>query len=131
MKPKKIWANFGVKDIARTEKFYNALGFKRNGEFDEGNKLVSFFFGEDDFIVHFFKAEALEEFLKEKLSDLTQGNEIIFTISAESKEEVDTWAEEVRNAGGTIFIEPEEFGDNYYGFGFADPDGHKFNVFYM
>ena len=38
---------------------------------------------------------------------------------------------EVRNAGGTIFPEPAEFGQGYYGFGFADPDGHKWNVFNM
>ena len=26
---------------------------------------------------------------------------------------------------------PEEFGKGYYGFVFADPNGHRFNVFYM
>jgi len=25
----------------------------------------------------------------------------------------------------------EAFGEGYYGFVFADPDGHKFNVFHM
>jgi predicted lactoylglutathione lyase len=58
-------------------------------------------------------------------------NEVIFTLWAESKEEVDTWASEVRNVGGMIFSEPSEFGKGYYGFGFSDPDGHKWNVFHM
>jgi hypothetical protein len=26
---------------------------------------------------------------------------------------------------------PEEFGRGYYAFVFADPNGHRFNVFYM
>ena len=129
MKPKKIWANLGVKDVERTRKFYSALGFKRNGEHNV-KELVSFFIGNDDFIVHFFANDALKKFMGE-LSDLKQGNEIIFTLSAENKDEVNAWAEEVRNAGGQLVSEPAEFGEGYYGFVFADPDGHKWNVFYM
>jgi predicted lactoylglutathione lyase len=37
----------------------------------------------------------------------------------------------VQQAGGTIVSKPESFGKGYYGFVFADPDGHKYNVFYM
>jgi predicted lactoylglutathione lyase len=55
----------------------------------------------------------------------------VFTLSAESKEQVNNWAKEVERAGGKIISKPEEFGKGYYGFVFADPDGHKFNVFYM
>jgi predicted lactoylglutathione lyase len=69
--------------------------------------------------------------MKGELANLEQANEVIFTLWAENKKEVDTWAEEVRNAGGKIFSEPEEFGEGYYGFGFSDPDGHKWNVFHM
>lgn len=131
MKPKKIWANLGVKDVEQTRKFYSALGFKRNGGYENGKKLTSFFIGNDDFVVHFFANEALKKAIKGELSDLKQGNEIMFTLSAENKDEVNAWAEEVRNAGGQLFSEPAEFGEGYYGFGFSDPDGHKWNVFYM
>ena len=55
----------------------------------------------------------------------------MFTLAAESKLEVDKWAEEVRDAGGTVLSEPKAFGESYYGFVFADPDGHIWNVFYM
>ena len=66
-----------------------------------------------------------------ELLDTNLGNEIMFTLSAENKDEVNVWAEEVRNAGGKIFSEPAEFGPGYYGFAFSDLDGHKWNVFYM
>jgi len=131
MKPKKIWANLGVKDVDTTRKFYTALGFKRNEGFDGGTELASFVIGDDDFVVHFFRNDALKESMKSELADLKQGNEVMFTLWSESKEEADAWAEEVRNAGGTIFSEPAEFGKGYYGFGFSDPDGHKWNVFHM
>ncbi|HLA57055.1 MAG TPA: VOC family protein [Flavobacterium sp.] len=131
MKPKQIWANLGVKDVERTWEFYNALGFKRNTGFDNGKTLASFLIGDDDFVVHFFPIDHLKQAMAGELADLKQGNEIMFTLSAESKKEVDAWAQEVRNAGGTIFSEPAEFGEGYYGFGFSDPDGHKWNVFFM
>ena len=65
------------------------------------------------------------------MADPKQGNEVVFTLSAESKEEVDHWEKEVEKAGGTLVSRAEAFGEGYYGFVFQDPDGHKFNVFYM
>jgi predicted lactoylglutathione lyase len=128
MKPQKIWANLGVTDLERTTKFYSELGFKFNGE---SKDLTSFFVGEDDFIIHFFLKEKLKSGMKGEIADLKNGNEIIFTLSAESKEEVNNWENEVKKAGGKIISKAEEFGEGYYGFVFADPDGHRFNVFYM
>ncbi|MGV3530217.1 MAG: VOC family protein [Flavisolibacter sp.] len=128
MHPKKIWANYAVSDLERTNNFYIRLGFKFNGK---SKDLVSFKFGDDEFIIHFFLKEVLESNTKVKYSDPQQGSEIIFTLSAETRDEVNTWAEEVKNAGGKIISAPEEFGEGYYGFVFADPDGHKFNVFHM
>jgi predicted lactoylglutathione lyase len=131
MRPTKLWANFAVKDVAKTWGFYNKLGFKLNNGFDNGKDLASFLIGDDDFVVHFFPEDSFKQAISGEVADLTKGNEIIFTLWADSKEEADVWADEVRAAGGTIFIEPAEFGKGYYGFGFSDPDGHKWNVFHM
>ena len=128
MKPKKIWANVGVSDLERTTKFYTDLGFKSNGA---SNDLTSFFVSEDNFIIHFFLKEVLKTNISLDLVDPEKENEIIFTLSAETKEDVDKWAKEVEPAGGKLISKPEAFGEGYYGFVFADPDGHKFNVFYM
>ena len=128
MKPKRIWANFGVSDLERTTKFYTDLGFKSNGA---SKDLTSFFVSEDNFIIHFFLKEVLKTNTSLDLVDPAKENEIIFTLSAEIKEDVDKWAKEVEPAGGKLISKPEAFGEGYYGFVFADPDGHKFNVFYM
>lgn len=128
MKTKKIWANFGVSDLERTTQFYKQLGFKSNGASDQ---LTSFFFGDDDFVIHFFLKDILEPNMMGQLIDTKAGNEIIFTLWADTKEEVNAWAEEIKQAGGTLVSQPEDFGPGYYGFVFADPDGHKFNVFKM
>ena len=128
MNPKKIWANYGVADLDRTTKFYTELGFKSNGA---SNELTSFMVGDDDFVIHFFLKDILQSNVNINVADTKNGNEIIFTLSAETREEVDAWAEEVEKAGGKIISAPEEFGKGYYGFVFSDPDGHTFNVFYM
>ncbi len=128
MKPKKIWANVAVNDLHRTTQFYSALGMKPNGS---SKDLTSFLFGEDDFVIHFFLKEILQPSMKGEMADTQQVNEIIFTLSAESKEEVNQWATAVDSAGGKLISIPEEFGAGYYGFVFADPDGHRFNVFFM
>jgi uncharacterized protein len=131
MKPKMIWSNLGVSDLKRTTEFYNALGFKPNGKHSVTKELTSFLVGDDDFVMHFFLKDILKTSMKGKRADTKNANEVLFTVSAESKNQVDKWAKEVEKAGGKIISNPEEFGEGYYGFVFADPDGHKFNVFYM
>ena len=113
MNPKKIWSNLAVSDLERTTKFYTELGFKPNGRSKE---LTSFLIGDDDFVMHFFLKDILQSNTKIKIADSQNSNEIIFTLSAESKDEVNNWAKEVEKAGGKIISPPEEFGKGYYGF---------------
>lgn len=128
MNPKKIWANLAVSNLERTTKFYAGLGFKSNGA---NSELTSFVVGEDGFIIHFFLKDILGTAMKGEMADTQKVNEILFTLSADSRARVDDWAKEVAGAGGKIVSAPEEFGKGYYGFVFADPDGHRFNVFHM
>ena len=128
MNPKRIWSNLTVSDLDRTTKFYTELGFKSNGR---SNDLTSFFFGNQNFVMHFFLTDKLKANVEIEISDAHLSNEVIFTLSAESKDEVNEWETAVLNAGGKMVSKPEAFGEGYYGCVFADPDGHKFNVFYM
>lgn len=134
MKPRNIWANLGVENIERTKEFYLSLGFKLNGS--PAEDLVSFLFGDNDFVIHFFEEEKLKISLEGELSDLEQGNEIMFSLSVESKDEFDSWIDEIKQAGGTILFESNKDRKKFYdenGFYvcvFTDPDGHKFNLLY-
>src|ERR1700744_1683502 len=100
MRPTKIWANLAVKDVDHTRNFYNSLGFKSNEGNNRTNQLTSFLIGDYDFVVHFFAHDPFKDATKGEVADLTHGNEMIFTLWAESREEADTWAIQVRNAGG-------------------------------
>ena len=128
MKPKKIWANLAVIDLDRTTKFYTSLGFKSNGSSKE---LTSFFVSDNDFVIHFFLKDILATSIQGEIINAHSVNEILFTLSADSREKVNEWAMEIESAGGKLISYPKEFGAGYYGFVFADPDGHRFNVFYM
>ncbi|ESU27129.1 glyoxalase/bleomycin resistance protein/dioxygenase [Flavobacterium limnosediminis JC2902] len=127
MEPKMIWANLVSKDLDRTTKFYTALDFKANCI--PTDELTSFIFGKDKFVINFFTQERFESSAKSEAANLEKQNEIIFSLSAESKEEVDQWYLKVKKAGAKIYSEPEKF-EKGYTFGFEDPDGHKFNVLY-
>ena len=128
MKAKKIWGNFSVKDAKRTNQFYTQLGFTSNKP-NNDPKLASFRFGDNDFVIHFFeKGSQIDEYLT---SGAKTNNEIIFTLSAETEAEVNEFAGKVKEAGGNIFQKVRRDENNYYGFAFADPDGHKFNVLLM
>ncbi|MBO9618636.1 MAG: VOC family protein [Niabella sp.] len=129
MNPKMIWANLPVADLKRTTTFYTDLGFTPNGAPNE--QLTSFIVGGNKFIIHFFLKEVLQSNMNIEIADAHAAAEIMFTLSAESKTEVDDWAAVVTKAGGELLSQPEAFGKGYYGFAFADPDGHRFNVFYM
>lgn len=128
MNPKKIWANLAVKDLERTTIFYSSLGFTHNGQ---SNELTSFLIGDDKFIMHFFLRKSIKKNMKVKFIDEKNVIEVMFTLAAESKEQIKKWAKEVENAGGKIITKPSNLGKNYYGFTFSDPDGHTFNAFYM
>ena len=133
MIPKKIWANLGVENVERTQEFYLALGIKQNGM--PTNDLVSFLFGEDEFVIHFFEKEKLKTSLEGEVVDLDQGNEIMFTLSAESKQEIHDWLDTVKKLGGSIRYDPRKDSKKFYdenGFYvgvFADLDGYLFNLF--
>ena len=128
MKSKMIWANFSVKDAKRTNQFYTQLGFTPNKQ-NNDPKLASFLFGKNDFVIHFFEqGSKIDEYLT---SSSKTNSEIIFTLSAETEAEVKEWAKKVKEAGGNILQDVRRDENNYYGFAFADPDGHKFNVLLM
>jgi uncharacterized protein len=127
---RQVWANLPVADVERTQKFYETPGLQTERSAIKTGIWSASFAGRDDLIMHFFRKDMFEEASEGNAADLSRGNEIMYTIGANSRDEVNTWAEEVKEAGGSLFSEPAEMQNNWYGCGFADPDGHKWNVFY-
>lgn len=128
---KKLWLNLPVKDIVKSKEFFGKLGFSFDTEYGNSEHSACFVVGDDDFHVMLFPEETFKGFTKNELSDTKTGSEILISIDAGSREEVDEAARKVFDAGGTVFGEPAEHQDWMYGCGFADLDGHRWNVLYM
>ncbi len=127
---KEMWLNFPVKDLGKTKEFFSRIGFSLNEQHTSG-EMACFSVGEKKMTVAFFAEETFRGFTKSEISDARAGAEVLISFDAESREEVDETARKVFEAGGAIFSEPAEIQGWMYGCGFADLDGHRWNVLYM
>jgi predicted lactoylglutathione lyase len=127
---KQIWINLPVKDLEKSKEFFTQLGFSLNpgpGNTDDKASLV---IGDKNVIVMLFPEPTFTKFTGNDIADTKQGTEVLISIDAESKKEVDEMVKKVVEAGGTIYGKPNDQGW-MYGAGFADLDGHRWNVLYM
>lgn len=127
---KEIWINLPVKDAKKTREFYSQIGFRINEQNPMPNS-TSFFVGTKNVVFMMIEEPIFKSFVSTNLSDSKQSAEVLFSIDAESREEVDEMAKKVDQAGGIIFGKPAENQGWLYGFGFTDPDGHRWNMLYM
>lgn len=128
---KQLWINLPVKDVNKSRDFFTKIGFKINPHYGNSDNSASLFVGEKNLVLMLFSEANFKGFTRHEVSDTKQGTEVLFSLDAESKEEVDEMAKKAENAGGDIFGKPEEVQGWMYGCGFTDLDGHRWNVLYM
>ncbi|MCL6571177.1 MAG: extradiol dioxygenase [Bacillus sp. (in: Bacteria)] len=124
---KQFWINLPVKDINKSKEFFSQLGFSVNGNSDQ----VQVSIGDKNAAVMLFPESTFKNFTRHAICDTEQATEVLFSFDAESRTEVDEMAKRAVKAGGTLFGEPAENQGWMYGCGFADLDGHRWNVLYM
>ena len=128
---KEIWINLPVKDVKRSKEFFTSLGFSFDSSYMDNDEGASLVIGDKGVIVMLFKESAFENFTGNKITDSKLSTEVLFSIDAESREEVDEMVDKILKAGGTIYAKAGEHDGWMYGCGFADLDGHRWNVLYM
>tara|TARA_R110000868_G_C10897676_1_gene764082 strand:- start:585 stop:995 length:411 start_codon:yes stop_codon:yes gene_type:complete len=127
---KQIWLNLPVKDVKKSKVFFEEMGFSFN-EKNETAHSVCMLVGDKNFVVMLFDETMFSGFVQNKITDTQSSSEMLISIDAESKKEVDELAKKVTDVGGIVFSKPAENQGWMYGFGFADLDGHRWNVLYM
>jgi predicted lactoylglutathione lyase len=130
MMTKEIWLNLPVREVSRSREFFGKIGFTPN-ENQSNQEMACFTVGEKKMTVLFFAEETFKAFTKTEIPDAKKGSQVLISYDAESRSEVDETARKVFEAGGTIFSEPAEMQGWMYGFGFADLDGHRWNMVFM
>ncbi|WP_420147826.1 VOC family protein [Spirosoma sp.] len=124
----KIFVNLPVKDLNKSVEFFTKLGYSFNKQFTDEN-ATSMIIGEDIYVMlivePFFK-----NFTKKEIIDTSGSTEVIVSLSADSREEVDEQLAKAVAAGATTPNEPIEM-EGMYGRSFDDLDGHHWEYMYM
>lgn len=127
-KNRQIFVNLPVKNLEKSIDFFTRLGFTFNPKFTDQN-ATCMIIGENIFAMLLVK-KFFKTFISKEISDSRKSTEVILAITVESREEVDEIVNKALAAGGKKSKEPEDNGW-MYGWGFQDPDGHLWEVFYM
>ena len=126
--PQMIFVNIPVTDVARSRKFYEALGYKINEQFSDPTAacvVVS-----DAIYFMILNHEKFASFATKPLADPAKTTSVLVALSQDSRAAVDTITEAALKAGGT---EPKPANDMgfMYGRTFHDPDGNVFEPMWM
>jgi len=124
-----LWLNLPVKDVGRSKTFFSGLGFKLNPRHEGSDDAAGYEIG--GMMVMLFPEATFRGFTGHAVSDTKLGSEVLISIGAESREEVDELVRRAEEAGAEIYGRPSEVGGYMYGAGFADLDGHRWNLLYM
>jgi len=126
-----FWINLPSKDLEKARRFFTAMGFELNAP-PSSSPMVSLFVGGKKIIVNLFTEAYFREAIGgQGVTDTHQSNEVLLSIGADSPAEVDDWAKRAQAAGATVFGKPGYKDGWLYGCGFADPDGHRWNILHM
>ncbi len=127
---KTFWLNLPVKDINKSKAFFSKLDFKFNAQRNSPNSAC-LMLGDSNVVCMLFEEPTFKGFTNNEITNTQQSTEVLLSIDAQSKEEVDEMVLKVINAGGTSNHKPYEMSGFMYGCVFADLDGHRWNVLYM
>lgn len=126
-----FWINLATKDVLKAQEFFIKIGFILNNR-HQAPHMVSLFVGHKQIVVNIFAENIFQNFIGgQPITNTNQSNEVLFSIGAESPEEVDKLAQKVIEAGGSLYAQPGYKDGWMYGCGFKDLDGHRWNILYM
>jgi hypothetical protein len=120
--------NLAVKDLDRSVAFFAGLGFAFDQRFTD--ETATAMIVNEHATVMLLTESTFAEFTTRELADPATHTEAIIALSAESRDEVDTFADTALELGGSRAKEPMDLGF-MYGRSFNDPDGHHWEIFWM
>jgi hypothetical protein len=125
---KQIFVNLPIADMARSRAFFEALGLHFNPQFsnEQGACLE---IGENIYAMLLVKP-FFQGFTKKPVADAKQSTEVIVALSCDSRAEVQAVVAKAVAAGATTPVAAVDHGFMFQ-HGFADLDGHQWEVFWM
>ena len=126
---KQIFVNLPVKELKRSIDFFTQLGFSFNLQFTD-EKAACLIINEGSIYAMLLTEPMFKNFTKKEIADATKTTEVLIAIDIETKEKVDELVKKAAEAGGSIYADAQDHGWMYQ-HGFADPDGHQWELLYM
>jgi len=123
-----LFVNLPVRDLPRTQAFWAALGLGFNARFS--NEQAACLVINDHIQVMLLTEPFFQGFTKLPLSNARQATEVLLALSCDSRAEVEALVSKAVTAGATTPNAPVDHGFMFQ-HGFADLDGHQWEVFWM
>lgn len=127
--PKQIFVNLPVKDLKKSMDFFSQLGFSFNLQFTD-EKAACLIINDGSIYAMLLTETMFRNFTKKEIADASKTTEAIIALDIESREKVDEMVQTAIRAGGSIYADAQDHGWMYQ-HGFADPDGHQWELLYM
>ncbi len=126
---KEFWLSLPVTNIEKSIAFYSNIGFTIGDGPGRTPTSAPLRVGDKKVVVMLFERSVFNGFTND--STPVAGCNVLLSVDAQSKEEVDEMVEKVIAAGGTSGHKPYPMNGPMYGCVFQDIDGHRWNLLYM
>jgi predicted lactoylglutathione lyase len=126
-----IFVNLPVRDLKRSQAFYEAIGFINEPKFTSDDAAMMKL--SDTIAVMLLTHPFYATFTRKPIADASTGSQMLLCISCESPAEVDEITEAAGAAGGKIDVSKpvQAKGGPMFGRDFEDPDGHQWEPMWM
>ncbi|MGW8369272.1 MAG: VOC family protein [Gammaproteobacteria bacterium] len=128
-KVSRIFVNLPVESLQRSIDFFTALGFEFDRQFTD-DTATCMIIGENMYAMLLVRPRFKDFIATTEISDSRSSNEVLVALQLDSREAVDSIVSKAVHAGGNSYRPPEDHGF-MYGHAFSDPDGHKWEPFWM
>ncbi len=125
---RQIFVNLPIRDMARSRAFFEALGLRFNPRFTNAQGAC-LEIGEN-FYAMLLVEPFFQGFTTKPVSDAHQATEVLVALSVDSRADVEEVMRKALAAGATAAPGPKDYGFMFQ-HGFADRDGHQWEVFWM
>ena len=126
--PRMIFVNLPVTDVARSRKFYEALGYTINEKFSDPTAACVVLSETIYFMI--LNHERFQGFASKPLADPAKGTAVMIALSQDSRTAVDEFTEAALKAGASEPKPAQDMGF-MYSRTFHDPDGNVLESFWM
>lgn len=124
----KIFLNLPVADLNKSVTFFTSLGYTFNKQFTDETSTCMVI--SEEIYAMLLTHDKFKHFAPNAICDTSKCNEVLITLSCESRAHVDELVAKAVAAGGRTVEDAEDLGF-MYSHGYMDLDGHAWGLFYM